>query len=105
MRTSKIINGRAYTDGDTALFTDLPEDKQTALIEWIDHNITPRKAPNLKHTSYGLKDFAERSIHYYISNNQFKDAMLRCGYKPVNPTDLNWSFRISEKSLVFKGGD
>lgn len=101
-RTSKIINGRAYTDCDTKLFSDLPKDIQQALIKWIDNNITVKKTPNLKHSSYDLKDYAERAIHYYITNNQFKDAMLYCGFKPVNPTALNWSFRISEKSLVFK---
>ena len=101
-RKSKIINGRAYTDGDTKLFTDLPIEKQEALIDWIDLNISGRKTPNYNYTSYGLKDYAERSIHCYITNNQFKDAMLYCGYYPVNPTDLNWSFKISEKSLAFR---
>lgn len=103
-RTSKIINGRAYTDCDTKLYTDLPLEKQEALINWIDLNISGRKTPNLNHTSYGLKHYAESAIHYYITNNQFKDAMLYCGFYPVNPTELNWCFKISDKSLVFKGG-
>lgn len=104
MRTSKIINGRAYTDGDTALLSDLPNEVQDKLIKWIDRNIRARKTPNYNYTSYGLKDIAERAIHYYISNNQFKDAMLHCGFKPVNPTDLNWHYCISEKSLAFNDG-
>ena len=94
-RTTKIINGRAYTECDTKLLTDLPEHVQTSLILWINRNILPRKTQNYKYTSYGLKGFAERSIHHYITNNQFKDAMLKCGFKPVNPADLNWSFKIS----------
>jgi hypothetical protein len=102
MRTAKIINNRAYTDGDTKLYTDLPLEIQEALIKWITHNIRGRKTANFNHSSYSLKEFAERSVHYYISNNQFKDAMLHCGFKPVNPTALNWCYRISEKSLVFK---
>lgn len=81
---------------------DLPLEKQKALINWIDRNISSRKTANLKYTSYDLKHYAERAIGYYITNNQFKDAMLYCGFYPVNPMDLNWNFRISEKSLVFK---
>ena len=98
MRKSKIINNRAYTDGDTGIYTDLPLDIQKALIKWIERNIYGRKTANLIYSSYDLKHCAERNIKYYITNNQFKDAMLYCGFYPVNPKELNWYYKI-----VFKG--
>ncbi len=102
MEKSNIINNRAYTVGDEKLFSDLPTEKQQALINWIEQNIQRRNSANFKHSSYGLKQLAEKAIDFYISNNQFKDAMLFCGFHPVNPTELNWYYRISEESLVFK---
>jgi hypothetical protein len=95
MRTAKIINNRAYTDGDTRLYTDLPLDKQEALINWIENHIYSRKTANHNYSSYDLKQYAEWNIKYYISNNQFKDAMLHCGFYPVNPTELNWHYKIT----------
>lgn len=100
---SRIVNGRSYTDGDKRMFTDLTKDQQEKLDAWIDRNICPQKTPNNYRTSYGIKHYAERNLGFYISNNQFKDAMLLYGYKPVNETELNWHFRISEKSRAFKG--
>ena len=98
MQASNIINGRAYTDKDTKLFTDLPKDIQYALTKWIYHNIASRKTVNLKYTSYDLKGLAEAAIGFYITNNEFKDAMLHCGFNPVNPNSLNWHYKINVKS-------
>ena len=95
-RNSKIINGRAYTAGDTQLYTDLPIEKQEALINWIRKNIHACKNTNYKYSSYALKECAETFIHYYISNNQFKDAMLFCGFYPVNPMGLNWYYKMAK---------
>lgn len=77
------------------LYTDLPLEKQEALIKWIEHNIHGRKIVNFKYSSYSLKSLAERSIHYYITNNQFKDAMLHCGFYPINPAEKNCYYKIN----------
>lgn len=66
--------------------------EQAALLEWIRLAIKSAKtiAPN---TSYGIKhDFEE--VGFYITNGQFKGAMLTAGYAPANPDELNWEFRI-----------
>lgn len=104
-RTSKIINGRAYTDGDTALLTDLPIHQQQIVIAWIKGNIVKRKTPNYNHTSYGIKHWIQGIFHIYMTNNQFKDAMLLCGFYPVKETELNWVYCISEKSPAFASGE
>ena len=103
IRTSRIVKGRAYTDNDTRMFTDLSFEQQEILARWIAENIMSRKSVNNNYTSYGIKDIFEREKHFYISNNQFKDAMLLCGFLPVDETELNWRYCISEKSLAFKG--
>ncbi len=104
-RTSKIINGRAYTDGDTALLTDLPLHEQKIVLDWIKDNIVKRKTPNYNHTSYGIKHWIQGIFHIYMTNNQFKDAMLLCGFYPVKETELNWVYCISEKSPAFASGE
>ena len=64
MQASNIINGRAYTDKDTKLFTDLPKDIQYALTKWIYHNIASRKTVNHKYTSSDWKGLAEAAIGF-----------------------------------------
>lgn len=104
-RTSKIISGRAYTDGDTALFTDLPVHQQQIVISWIKGNLIKRKTPNYNYTSYSLKHWVQGIFHIYLTNNQFKDAMLMCGFYPTNEKALNWTYCISENSPTFINGE
>lgn len=102
MRTAKIINGRAFTEGDTALFGDLPKETQNIVLKWIRQNIIPRKTPlQYKWSSYGIKHCLQAMTNIYVTNNQFKDAMLLCGFYPVDETEVNWHYCISEKSPAF----
>ncbi len=64
-------------------------------------NLFSRKTVLDTHTSYGLKHILERDTGLYLTNNEFKDAMLMCGYKPTNPNDLNWCYCISKRSPAF----
>ena len=101
-KTSKVVDGRAWTEGDTALLTDMTEEEQAKVTAWIRENILPRKTPLLSRSSYGMKHLLERDTKIYMTNNQFKDAMLLCGYEPVDERLLNWNYRISKKSPAFK---
>lgn len=100
-----IKNGRPYTDEnghvDEELLSDIPEDLQQIVLLWIQDNIRPIKSPNNWHSSYGIKHILQHDTNIYLTNNQFKDAMMQCGYLPVDPDRLNWNFRISEKSPAF----
>ena len=61
----------------------------------------PRKTPLLSNSSYGLKHMLERDTDIYMTNNQFKDAMLACDFLPVNERELNWHYCISRRSPAF----
>ena len=99
---STLENGHPLTvDGDqidNKLLEDLSEQQQADLLAWIISNVLPRKTANKSHSSYGIKHYAEKDLGFYISNNQFKDAMLQCGFQPVNPHQTNWIYKISNKS-------
>lgn len=91
-------DGRPFTNEDIQLITELDEAEIQLAVEWIKNNIIPRKTPNPDHSSYGLKHRMEEETGLYTTNNQFKDAMLMCGFHPDNETALNWTYCISAKS-------
>lgn len=85
-------------------FKTLSDDEQATLTTWINRNLISHKTVNQRHTSYGLKHLFERDRENggrYITNGMFKGGMLACGYLPVNKRELNWRFKISEKSPAF----
>ena len=75
---------------------------QEKVFAWIKENIYPRKTPLEIPNSYGLKHILKRDTDIYLTNNAFKDAMLQCGFEPVDYEKLNWSFRISKRSPALK---
>lgn len=91
-------DGRPFTNEDTQLITGCSDDEVQLVLEWIKSSIIPRKTPNLNQSSYGLKHRMEKETGLYTTNNQFKDAMLMCGFHPVNERAINWTYCISEKS-------
>ena len=101
-----MLLGRPYTDEngwvDNELITDLPEAEMNKCLEWIKANFIPRKTPYMHSTSYGLKHKLQSALGIYLTNNQYKDAMLECGYEPVDPDALNWCYCISAKSPALK---
>ena len=113
MKWCEMRNGHPWSVGcgdfdpakrgeDGALLSDLSFEDREKVISWINENILPIASPNRKHTSYGIKHIIQSDLGIYLTNNQFKDAMLECGFEPVEVDTLNWEFRISEKSPAFK---
>ena len=103
MPISKIVGEyEVYTRGDPNHFRDLPEDIQEKSLIWLKANVLPRKTPLLQHGSYGLKHLLHAGTDIYMTNNQFKEAMLLCGFKPVNEYEWRWCYCISKKSPIFK---
>lgn len=101
-----IINNKPYTNEngweDKDLINELTVEKQKMVLTWIRNGIKPRKTMNLRHSSYGLKHILQNDTEVYLTNNQFKDAMMICGFDPIDPNELNWHYCISEKSTAFK---
>ena len=98
-----IKDGRPYSieNGyiDDKLITDRPEDVIEKVFAWIESNCIMTKKPNRNSmTSYGLKHVLDHDTGIYVTNNEFKDAMMLCGFVPSDPNELNWYFNISKKS-------
>ena len=100
-----LKDGRPYSNEnghvDDALITSRSKEEIDIVCRWIEMNLFPRKTVLDSHTSYGLKHILERDTGIYLTNNEFKDAMLMCGYEPANPNDLNWCYGISKRSPAF----
>ena len=101
-----IKNGRPCTTeegaNDRELITELPAPVMDQVLDWIRMNIIPVKTHNPYSSSYWIKHVLEHDTGIYVTNNQFKDAMLMCGFTPVGENDLNWTFCISKRSPVYK---
>lgn len=79
-------------------FRHLDTEEQAKAIAWCSRYFIPTQTFNERHSSYGLKHTLQSFDGTYLTNGQFKGAMLLCGYKPKSVEDLNWVFGISEKS-------
>ena len=97
-----MVDGHPWSPFDNELFDQMRIEEQNAVLNWIHTSLIPRKNACHGHTSYGTKHLLERDTGIYMTNNQFKDAMLVAGYEPVNPHELNWKYRISRKSPCFR---
>ena len=102
-----LVNGRPYSNEngyiDDKLITNRSEEVIEKVYDWIKKGFIKRKTPNYDcKTSYGLKHILEHDTGIYLSNNEFKDAMLMCGFVPADPDELNWRYCISQNSPVLK---
>ena len=88
-----------------AEYDSIPQDVKDSLAWWIKTFI--RRVANTNHNqqSYGMKTAFEMASCKYVSNEQFKAAMLNAGYTPVNPKGANWVFKIyrADNPLEFGG--
>lgn len=78
-------------------FKQLTEQEQKYLLAFIEASYRQRATRNNDCTSYGLKHEFERwALGFYVTNDQFKGAMLKSGYKVYNQHDTNWNFNIAK---------
>ena len=96
-----IIEGHPVTDNDSSLIDELPSETREKVFSWIRQSILPATCINKYRTSYDIKHLLQHETGIYLTNNQFKDAMLLCGFLPTNRKKLNWTYRIKERSPVF----
>lgn len=93
----QITKGATMGGIDVAGFMSL-------VFGWIHYHISPASKTDTRHSSYSLKHMVENDIGFYITNNQFKDAMLLCGYQPVDANKTNWLFKIRVDRADRTGG-
>ena len=67
------------------------------LMDWITQVISPIKSVNNRYSSYGLKHIFQDDTRIYVTNVEFKVAMLKSGYSPYDEKELNWRFHISKR--------
>ena len=58
-------------------------------------------AINHRHTAYGLKQKFSRE-HFYVTQEQFTEAMRQVGFRAESTRDGNVCFNIGERSRYFK---
>ena len=98
---SEIIGDcEVFTRDDPSHFKDMPEEKREKITAWIKANILQGKTVWKERSSYKLKHDIEHQIGIYMTNNQFKEAMLICGFEPVDAARLSWYYRIDRKSPI-----
>ncbi len=89
------------TGKDTEHFRDLTVEEQRKALAWLSYNLIPSEKPLSGHTSYGMKDYLESRTNIYMTNNQFKEAMLLSGFLPVEADEKNWRFYVLRSSPMF----
>lgn len=78
-------------------FENLNDEQKEILVKWIPHNLGRADRIYKKASSYYLKEFFEKSPQgFYITNGQFKGAMLAAEYRVLDKKALNWKFNISK---------
>lgn len=82
-----------------AEYEHLSKDMKELLSWWLNEFVRPEKHFNHIQSSYRLKHLFEQVVHEYLSNGQLKMAMLKAGYKPLDPTELNWHFKIRKVDI------
>ena len=83
-----------YYENVLTQYDTLPEEATDALNWWIDTYISPAKVRRCGLSSYALKQLFEWSVNFYVSNDEFKGAMLEKGYIPIDSFEKNWHFKI-----------
>lgn len=83
------------------MFLELKPLEQILLISWIFNTLVPSKSINNNVDSYWIKHkFSDSLLGFYISNGQFKGAMILAGYRSIDMGQQNWHFNIKQASIT-----
>ena len=80
---------------------DLTEEQQTMIVEFMQENFIPIEAINPQHSAYGLKQRFSRE-HFYVTQEQFTQAMAKAGFRVHLAEDGSTYFNIGQRSPDFK---
>ncbi|OHQ95069.1 hypothetical protein HMPREF2663_03680 [Staphylococcus sp. HMSC077D08] len=88
-------------------FYELDKAKKNALMEFCN-SLDKIESFNIRRSSYGLKHLFESKYREtlqdtfessYVTNGQFKGAMIKAGFNVKDKNKTNWHFNVSEKSI------
>lgn len=81
-------------------FENLSDEEKEILVKWIPHNLGRADRIYKKRSSFELKKLFEISPQgFYITNGQFKGAILAAEYRVADKKAKNWHFNISKLYL------
>ena len=83
---------------DPYSFYDLPKSLQVNLVTWCLRYHRQDKI-NHDHTSYGLKHIFSDFTRVYVTNGQFKGAMLVAGFRVHDMSERNWKFNVNKREI------
>jgi len=86
---------------DPEHYNELSARKKAVLLVWIMSNIEPHRTKGYRciRSSYRLKhDFERSRAGFYITNGQFKKAMMLSGFEPKDRNALNWHFTVGKNA-------
>ncbi len=93
-----VVNNADLNNPDD--FKNLTEEQQEILQDWILKNLERDNRFDLATNSYDLKHIFSDSLNgFYITNGQFKGAMLAAGYEVKDELLENWCFNVSKRSI------
>lgn len=101
-RSDGLMIFRVKTPDDRHHLTDLPIEVQDIVLDWIFWNFLPAQKLYPHQSSYSLKHVLQKRTQIYLSNNQFKEAMLIHGFWPRDLKEMNWYFYIQASSPAIK---
>ncbi len=89
----------SHPGNDPEEYAGLTEKAQAALQVWIRLAIAPAPPRTRGWSSYFLKHEFE-AVGFYITNGEFKGAMLAAGYAPKDEGDFpNWSYPVKARAV------
>ncbi len=83
------------------MLAELTAQQWVELETALENGFVAVESINRRHSSYGLKQKFSRE-HFYVTQEQFAEAMQRIGFRVEYTKSGNAYFNISERSPYFK---
>lgn len=92
-----------YDDWKFKRFSDMDDKVKCMVIGWIDRNLNRRKTVNRNKTVYYVKHVLQSQTGIYLTESQFAEALLMCGFQLIRSPRLKHTIQInvSDKSPAF----
>ena len=98
LKVLKLVYPVRFESYNPAAYDKVPEENKKQANEWIAEHIRPFRLTNSR-DSYSLKHVMQHDHDsgLYLTDGEFKGAMLAAGYTPINMDDRTWHWKIQVK--------